>query len=207
MTASKLTVLTGEKKRVEQDATLALTRSAAAGDRSAQRALVERLMPKVERTARCLARVGGDADDLVQLSLIQIVRSAGSFRGESSLESWADRVTVMTVAKQLEKRSRRRRIWDRLQPPSTPVSVPLDEQAAQAEIQRRMQTALTRLSDKVRTAVVLYCVLGYSAEETAALTDAGVHTVRGRVRLGIEKLKSAVLKDPVLREWAERGEK
>ena len=194
-----------EKKREDREADAALARAAASGDRIWQRKLLERLLPTVERTVRCLTRGGADADDLIQLSLIQIIRSTGSFRGDSSLEFWADRVVLLTSAKHFEKGNRRRRLWESTAQAPEPTIAPVDEQAALSEVGLGMRRALDKLPDKLRTAVMLYCILGYSAGEVAALTDTGLNTVRGRVRLGLERLKTYFVKDPVLKEWVEQG--
>jgi RNA polymerase sigma-70 factor, ECF subfamily len=188
-----------------RDADMTLIRGAASGDRASQRRLVERVMPRVEKTVVYLARGKSDTDDLVQLALIQIVRSAGSFRGDSSLDFWTDRVVLQTLAKQFEKRHRRQRLRESVWEFPAGVPAPVDEQAELAEIRGRLRLLLGRLPDKLRVALVLFCVYGYTAPEIAALTDTKTNTVRGRLRLGLGRLKKDISADPVLREWAELG--
>jgi DNA-directed RNA polymerase specialized sigma24 family protein len=41
-----------------------------------------------------LIRCAYDADDATQVALVEILKAAPSYRGESSLEAWADRIAV-----------------------------------------------------------------------------------------------------------------
>ena len=104
------------------DTDLMLTREAITGDPAAVRALIYRVMPRVRRTCRYLVN-SNDAADLAQLSIMEVIRSAGSFRGESTLNYWVDRVTVQTAAKVFEKRSRRKRLRDAIWNPA-PQTLP-----------------------------------------------------------------------------------
>ena len=76
---------------------------------AAQRILVRRLLGRVQRLCRALLRNGHDAHDSAQLSLLEIFQSARSFRGDSSVERWADRITVRTAlrASRAERRAQR----------------------------------------------------------------------------------------------------
>src|ERR1700733_12578007 len=66
-------------------------------DPSARQDLAVRVRPRVQRTARALLRHDADADDATQASILEILRAAASFRGESSLTAWADRIAVRTI--------------------------------------------------------------------------------------------------------------
>src|SRR5262244_3491382 len=78
----------------------------ASGDRSAQCALAARLSGRVRRVSRSLLRDAADADDAAQGALLEILRSAGSYKGLGSVERWADRVVVRTAALVVRKRRR-----------------------------------------------------------------------------------------------------
>ncbi len=71
--------------------TLAL---ATAGDRNALNALVRELSPHVERQLLRYPVADEDRRDLVQTTLMQVVRRLGSFRGDSSFSTWLFRVTA-----------------------------------------------------------------------------------------------------------------
>jgi RNA polymerase sigma-70 factor (ECF subfamily) len=70
-----------------------LTR-ALAGDRGALNALVTQLRPHVERQLLRYPVAEEDRRDLLQATLMQVVRRLGSFRGDSSFSTWLFRVTA-----------------------------------------------------------------------------------------------------------------
>ena len=190
----------GEERTVDAD--FALTRSAAAGDPAAERQLLERVWPRVRKTCQCLGGDCGEGEDFTQLALIEVIRSAGSFRGESSLEYWVDRITVQTAAKEFQRKSRRKKLADAVWQPG-PVTRTVDETAAASRMRQRLSTHFQRLSEKYRTAVVLHHLYDYEVSEIAEMTESNINTIRGRLRRGLRKLREAILADPVLREWIE----
>src|SRR5579862_3344268 len=70
----------------------ALARAAIAGEQSALLKLVELLRHDVFRLAMRMLGHPADAEDAAQEALIQIVTSLSSFRGESSVRTWAFRI-------------------------------------------------------------------------------------------------------------------
>lgn len=191
---------------------LALTRAAGQGDVRARQQLAERLFDRVRATVSYLAGGDPDKDDLVQLSLVEILRSAGSFRADGLLEGWADRITVRTSLRALKTRRRRDEVLhavddaeaaaERLGAESPGSRSPeLEQEAQRRQLHQRLALLLGRLDPQRRAAVLLRWVHGYSVEEIAEITDARVNTVRGRLRRGKRQLRKLVLGDPVLRGW------
>ena len=185
------------------ESALSLTRRVAAGDETAARVLVSRLMNRVYRTCEYLAN-GSDGADLAQVALMEIVRSAGGFREESSLEYWADRITVRCAAKVFAKRDRRRRIRDAFFVPS-PVQADLERQAALGQVRARLQHHLSALPEKQRIVVVLHYLHEYDVPEISALLDERTNTVRSRLSRGLSRLRQRILADRGLKEWIREG--
>jgi RNA polymerase sigma-70 factor (ECF subfamily) len=69
-------------------------RLATAGDRHALNGLVRELLPHIERQLLRYPVADEDRRDLVQTTLMQVVRRLGSFRGDSSFSTWLFRVTA-----------------------------------------------------------------------------------------------------------------
>ena len=69
-----------------------LARAAVAGDRTALLKLIELLRDDVYRLAMRMLGHPADAEDAAQEALIQIMTSLSSFRGESSVRTWAFRI-------------------------------------------------------------------------------------------------------------------
>ncbi|MFH2005151.1 MAG: sigma-70 family RNA polymerase sigma factor [bacterium] len=183
------------------DADYDLAQAVGRGDPRASRELAGRLLNRVRTTIHYLATGDRDADDLVQLSLVAILRSAGTYRGECSLERWGDRIAVRTALRHLKRRRWRERIVAlEAEPPEGAVH---QEQAIQRRLLReRLGRLLAKLSPDRRVAVTLHWVHGYSVQEIAELTDAKLNTVRDRLRIAKKQLKDWLLKDPALRDWA-----
>lgn len=176
----------------------------AAGRREAwaEQHLARRLLERVRNTVYYLAAGDRDADDLVQLSLVEILRSASAFRGESALETWADRIVVRTALRQLRQRRRRE---SPVALEELPLADPFEPQAhlRQRELQRRLAAHLEHLKPERRAVMVLHWVLGHTVEEVAALTDAPPNTVRKRLRVGKRQLRKRLRNDPVFLDWLE----
>ena len=69
-------------------------RLATSGDRDALNGLVRELVPHIERQLLRYPVADEDRRDLVQTTLMQVVRRLGSFRGDSSFSTWLFRVTA-----------------------------------------------------------------------------------------------------------------
>lgn len=149
-------------------------------DPRAQRELVHRLMARVRRTSRALVREASDADDAAQVALLEVLSSAGKFRAEGSIESWADRITVRTTLRYLKKQAREHaRMHTAPDVDAIPTqggSLDLSESVA-----GEVTDYLSRLSEAKRTALVLRHVLDYSIDEIAQLTQVSRNTVKDRL--------------------------
>ena len=178
--------------------------AAASGDTGARRRLADLLLDRVAVTVRYLAGGDPDADDCVQMAMIEILRSVGSFRGESSLETWAEKITVRTTMRQLKHRRWRAQIVE-LDPAPDGVSraAGADRQVAQASLADRLAAIVGTLSPERREVVTLRLVLGHSIEEISVLTGAKINTVRDRLAVARRQLRSKIVRDPVLREAKE----
>ena len=85
-----------------------LLRSAAGGDARAVRRLLDETGPTVYGFV--FARVGGNeavAEDVVQETYLEAVRSASTFRGESALTTWLCTIARRRVARHFEAERRR----------------------------------------------------------------------------------------------------
>ncbi|HYU16635.1 MAG TPA: RNA polymerase sigma factor [Candidatus Acidoferrum sp.] len=162
--------------------------AAIAGDRRALEAVVTRLLPRLRNLTRYLVRGDADADDIAQEALVAVVRGLHSFRGEGTLESWADRVAVRETFAWLR---RARRARERIDRSADLTAVPHPEAGPDTYAERRRTALLLdELPEEQRHAVVLHHVLGLSIPEIAAEMSAPIETVRSRLRLGIGRLRA-----------------
>jgi RNA polymerase sigma-70 factor (ECF subfamily) len=176
-----------KKSRNERE--LELARRAAEGDPVAQNALVQLLLPRVRRITRAFFRGPADADDAAQLSLLAILKSVPSFRGESSLGHWAKRIVVRTTLRHLERERRKQR------PVVTSEADQLAGTSASVDhegLPRELRAYLEELPEAQRDALVLHHALGHSIAEIAEMTEVSPNTVKGRLRLGANTLRKRV---------------
>ncbi|WP_124727862.1 RNA polymerase sigma factor [Staphylospora marina] len=152
-------------------------RQAQAGDREAAAALLRQLETPVYRTAYYLTGNEQDALDCTQEALLKIYRSLPTFKGESGIHTWAQRI-VTNVCMDLFRK--RRKI------------VPIGEnqwredERAGREVERGavahdLKRAINRLSSPQKTAVIMRYVQDFSYQEIAEAMDLPVGTVKSHL--------------------------
>jgi RNA polymerase sigma-70 factor (ECF subfamily) len=175
-------------------ADLSLMKRVAAADRHAQRVLAHRLAVRVQRISQRLIRNRADADDASQMALIEILRSAGTYKDISSIERWADRITVRTVLR--HARDQRRRPWqighfiD-----AESVSAPVEETPTGPSAPRPVDEYLAALSATRREVLVMKHSLGYTTEEIAELTNNPIGTIKDRLVAARKQLRKLIGRD------------
>ena len=181
---------------------LTLARAASKGDTPAVNKLINRVIDRVQKTISYLANGSEDAKDLVQLALVQIVRSVGTFRGDCAIEYWADRIAVQTAAKHFERKKRRKKLREAVwHPPS--VFYDMEEEIALLQVRRKLAEVIGTLPAKQRIPLVLFYLHGYEIAQIAEMTGAKINTVRGRLRYGRSRIRKKVLADPTLKRWVQ----
>jgi RNA polymerase sigma-70 factor, ECF subfamily len=182
------------------------TRTRAAGMKS--RAALREVFPLVYRQMRSLAGGRADFDDLVQTAAEQVLRSVASFEGRSKLSTWSYRICYLTVLRHerwYRRWLRRFTLSERGDLESEALAC---EEPTLDELERgaRLRKAVTRLSPKRRTVVVLHDLEGHSIDEIAGIVVAKPLTVRSRLRDGRRDLARILGADPYFGDEACRPE-
>jgi RNA polymerase sigma-70 factor (ECF subfamily) len=169
----------------------------AAGHEDARRAVAERFVGRARRVARALLHNAVDADDASQVGLMEMLRSAGTYAGISSLERWVDRIVVRSALRIARQRRRRQEVVDS----ETAVDeVPGEERAGDAPSE--LEAHLSQLSEANRTAIVLRHLMEYSIEETAEAMGVSPNTVKDRLVRGREQLRKLWRREAVVQSAA-----
>jgi RNA polymerase sigma-70 factor (ECF subfamily) len=161
-------------------------------------AFYDRTRPVVEKSVhRLLGGADSDFDDLVQIAMIELLRSLDRYRGDCSLDTWAATIAANMVYKHIRRRGLERRIFAReLAPEETP------RRAHQQPILRGMVTRvlhhLQQISHDRAWTFLLHDVQGYSLDEVAAMTGASVAAAQSRLVRGRRELHERIAKDPDL---------
>jgi RNA polymerase sigma-70 factor (ECF subfamily) len=139
--------------------------------------------------ARIICRDAADAADAVQMGLEQAWRKRSTLRDDVLLRPWLDRI----VTREAVRVSRGRSSWlGRLFSPRGDVAwvEPRDRRASEPPTYMALREAFGRLSPEHRAVVGLHLHLGYSVAETAVMVRAPEETVRSRLRVAKQRLRS-----------------
>ena len=184
----------------ETENEVALAARVAAGDDAAAHRFLQRALPRVRRTALFMCSEPMEQEDVIQNTLVELVKAAGSFRGESRFSWWVDRITVHMASRVIGKQVRRRRIREQTWFPAISQPSPEDEMD-HLKMKQELSKIFEQIQLRDRTPLVLHHLYGYTVEEISVMTDAGVNTVRGRLRGGMKKMRRLVLRNKVLADW------
>ena len=148
----------------------AIVKRAARGDGKAHEILYRSFATAVYSVCLRFTRVPTQAEDLLQETFIEVMRSIGAFRGEAPIGSWIRRIAVtkslMFLRSAWTKRSQSLADgWDDMTA-GEPVSHGISSHPDDA---LDLDSALANLPDVSRTIVWLHDVEGYTHKEIAGL--------------------------------------
>ena len=139
--------------------------------------------------ARLVCGNGSDGADAVQVGLERAWRRRATLRDDAGLRSWLDRIVIREAIRV----SKRRQSWlGRLLTLSgnvAEIDVP-DRRASEPSTFVALRAALARLSPEQRAVVALHLYQGYTVAETASIVGVPEETVRSRLRLAKQRLRS-----------------
>jgi RNA polymerase sigma factor (sigma-70 family) len=177
-----------------------LAERAVGGDLAAIQQLIALVWPAINRVvASVLGSRAPDVEDVVQQSLIALLRALPAFRGECHPVGYASRIAVREA---LRARRRHHVEASRLKSLERQALDPEDSTAnADPAAERRRQLLrglLADLPEEQAEALALRVVLGWSLEEVARESGVPTNTVRSRVRLAKEALWRRIEATPEL---------
>lgn len=162
-----------------------------AGDAEAFAAIYDRH----GRMAYSLAyRMMGDkqeAEDVVQEAFVRVWRSAGGYRaGRGSVRTWILSIVRNRAIDQIRSHARRGRMQDEVEA-SAPNSEPSEAFAETWKNARQEQVreALNTIPHEQLKILELAYFSGYTHVEIAERLELPLGTVKGRMRLGLQKLR------------------
>jgi RNA polymerase sigma-70 factor (ECF subfamily) len=178
---------------------LELARLCAARDSGAIRHVTTANNQRLFRTAWSILKNRAEAEEAVQAAYLAAFANIGSFEGRSSLSTWLTRILVNEAIGRKRAEERRRRhlekegvtVLDHYRDTLMRGSEPDDPDAAFAreQIRKLLEQAVAALPDTFRTVFVLREIEGLSSEDTAAILDVPVATVKTRLFRGRQRLQ------------------
>jgi RNA polymerase sigma-70 factor (ECF subfamily) len=184
----------------------ALLDAARWGDRDALDALVTRYEPHVYRFGLTMCHNEDDARDVLQDTLLAMVRSLNSFRADSSLSTWLYAIAHHACLKRRRRRASAPRhvesleTLDESQRDRLPAPGPSPEAAAAAhETHAALDDAIRALDPAQRVVLLLRDVEGLSAPAAAEALGLSVAAVKSRLhraRLAVRAALAPLLARP-----------
>jgi RNA polymerase sigma-70 factor (ECF subfamily) len=182
-----------------------ILQQAAQGDAAALGTLVVTLRPHIEKQLLRYPLSDDDRRDLLQSTLMQIIRRVGSFRGDSSFSTWLFRVTAneALMLMRSQRRHRARTVqgldWEELG--SLPAANDdathadrADATAFQSERDARVRAALEELPEDYRDVVALHYQKDMGLQEIADRLGATESAVRSRLHRARSRLRAILEK-------------
>ena len=186
-----------------------LIRRARAGDQDAFAELVTNNAGRVQGALRRFGLDAAEADEVAQEVFLRAWRGLARFEGRAQFSTWLYRIAFNEAQRRLSRRGPARAPADRedqdavLSLPDVPHLGP-ESQALDREFEQTLQTALERLPDDWRAAVVLRDIEGVSTKEAAEIVGVREPAFKSRLHRGRMELRT--LLEPYLKlEEGERG--
>lgn len=179
-----------------------LVARAQSGEGSALEELIVRIRPHVERQLTRYPVSDEDRRDLLQMTLLQVVRRLASFRGDSSFSTWLFRVTANEALMLMRSQRRHRaRLVEGLDlddlgslPPNRAGMDDSHEARSRTECETVLRNALAELPEDYRHIVVAHYHDDQGLQEIAdelRVTESAVrsrlHRARSRLRAILEQ--------------------
>ena len=178
------------------------------GDRDALDNLTRLIRPHVERQLARYPVSDDDRLDLVQSTLLQVVRRIRSFRGDSSFTTWLFRVTANEALMLMRSQRRQRaRLVEGLDLEDLSVlptvrSVAEDDAASLAEREAHVRSALGELPEDYRDVVLAHYHEDLGLQEIAQKFMVSESAVRSRLHRARVRLRAILSSTPRGRELA-----
>jgi RNA polymerase sigma-70 factor, ECF subfamily len=187
-----------------------LVEAARAGDRAAFDLLVPPLRPRLHLHCYRLLGTLDDADDAVQETLLRAWRHLGGFEPRNPMLAWLYRIATNVCLTKLRQRSARGTGSELLMDPYPDELLrgidgadPSAITEGRESIRLAFTAAVQMLPPRQRAALLLRDVLGYSANEAAAMMETSVAAVNSGVQRARSTLRQPA--EPIARDHLPPG--
>lgn len=182
-----------------------LARLCASRDRGAITHVISSNNQRLFRAAWSILGNRAEAEECVQAGYLAGFAAIGTFEGRSALSTWLTRIVINEALGRRRAEERRRRhlegkgvaVLDDYREAlmrGSEADAP-DVAVAREQIRKLLEQAVAGLPDAFRTVFVLREIEGLSSEETAAILDVPVATVKTRLFRGRRKLQEMLAPD------------
>jgi len=164
------------------------------GEKKAFRKLYDDYYQKVYGTAVTMLGNAEDAEDAVQEVFMKIYRKVSSFNGRSKFSTWLYRIAVNVCIDNVRRNKLRRFSTSSVEEGSLNElhdnGNEVERSVTSGEVNKITRKAITKLSPKLRTVVVLRDLQGFAHAEIADILGCSKGTVSSRLNRGRLKLRA-----------------
>lgn len=161
----------GERREV-QEPDPEVVRAAAAGDLAAFEELVRTYEEPLWRFLVGMVRDPALAEDLAQETFLRVHRRLDTFAFRSRFSGWLFQIARNLAVDALRSRDRRALLPVRVGPTSSPPGI---------ELRAELREAVAALTPKLREAILLVEVLGFTCREAGGILGVAEGTVKSRL--------------------------
>ena len=167
-----------------------LVRRVGQGDPAAIQAMVARKLPRVLALAQRMLGDAAEAEDVAQDAMLRAWKQAPRWTpGQAKFDTWLHRVALNLCYDRLR---RRREVTTATPPDQADTGPAPDRGLLAADVGARVDTALTRLPDRQREAIVLCHYQELTNIEAAALMAVSVEALESLLSRGRRALRLAL---------------
>jgi len=152
------------------------------GNENAWRMLIDEYKDKVLKTALSYIPFSDDAEDVAQDVFIEVFKSIGTFRQDSSLSTWIFRITVNKALNVLRKNKKQYALrpieeYEVFEPQMMNVVDDASVFIQQKEQRKIIQQAIQQLPERQAMVFVMHKIEGRSYKEISELLDITISSV------------------------------
>jgi RNA polymerase sigma-70 factor (ECF subfamily) len=174
--------------------TVWLVLRAQAGDRAALEALLAHADGLLHPYATLMLRDADAAEDVLQDVLLLVYRKLATLREPRAFAAWARRIASREIFRALRGQRAHDQLHDEL-PPELPDGAEPPEPPD--GLLQRLPELLQRVSPASRAVLALHYIDDLSLDETAAVLDLPVGTVKSRLAYGLATLRRVLAGEEV----------
>lgn len=167
--------------------------------------LYQNYYPRVFRICFRMTRNVADAEDLAHDAILQIYRTIGSFRGQSSITSWLHRIVINQVLMYFRKSSTRNERTTESGDMPERIDPRTDRRDNHMHIDRiALAAAINQLPRGYRQVFLLHDVEGYEHEEIGRILGVSSGTSKSQLHKARMRLRELLKTNKPVSELAER---
>ena len=165
------------------------------GDKDALECFYEKYSTQVFSLARYMLKDEAIAEEIAQDVFLAVWQKAGTFKANrGSPKGWLMSIAHHRVIDHVRSAKRARASMDRMAQEMVSLEklyqVRTEDEALRSIERQEIAKALQRIPEAQRTVILMSYFQGYSQTEIAKILDQPLGTVKTRIRLGMQKLRS-----------------